>query len=100
VSTEAEKHYDEIMAARRKAGREKYGTGLDHTNPYDWNRMALEEAMDLSQYLAAENLRQHNWLQRLLTSAQNPVDHAAALKYIQDQMRDTMDVNKLPKEPS
>ena len=55
--TEAELHFDGLIAQRRRKGRETYGRGLEHTDNYDWNQMALEEALDLAQYLAAENLR-------------------------------------------
>lgn len=55
--TNAEMHFDGLIAQRRRKGRETYGRGLEHTDAYDWNQMALEEALDLAQYLAAENLR-------------------------------------------
>ena len=55
--TDAELHFDGLIAQRRRKGRETYGKGLDHTDAYEWNQMALEEALDLAQYLAAENLR-------------------------------------------
>lgn len=55
--TKAEKHFDAILKERREKGRETYGKGLTHTDHYDWNVMAMEEAMDLAQYLATENLR-------------------------------------------
>ena len=55
--TDAELHFDTLIAQRRRKGRETYGRGLEHTDKYDWNQMALEEALDLAQYLAAENLR-------------------------------------------
>lgn len=55
--TDAELHFDGLIAQRRRKGRETYGKGLNHTDAYDWNQMALEEALDLAQYLAAENLR-------------------------------------------
>lgn len=55
--TEAEKFFDTVVKERRAMGRKKYGHGLEHTDDYDWNRMAMEEAMDLAQYLAAENTR-------------------------------------------
>ena len=55
--TDAELHFDGLIAQRRRKGRDTYGKGLDHTDAYDWNQMALEEALDLAQYLAAENLR-------------------------------------------
>lgn len=55
--TEAEKHFDALIAERRAKGRATYGTGLDHTADYNWQQMALEEALDLAQYLSAENLR-------------------------------------------
>jgi hypothetical protein len=55
--TDAELHFDGLIAQRRCKGRETYSQGLEHTDAYDWNQMALEEALDLAQYLAAENLR-------------------------------------------
>ena len=55
--TEAEKFFDSVVEERRSKGRQTYGKGLTHTDEYDWNRMAMEEAMDLAQYLAAENTR-------------------------------------------
>ena len=55
--TAAEQHFDALIAQRRAKGRETYGKGLDHTDDYNWQQMALEEALDLAQYLAAENLR-------------------------------------------
>ena len=57
VLTEAETHFDKLLVERRVKGRDTYGTGLDHDLPYDWNLMAMEEALDLAQYVAAENLR-------------------------------------------
>lgn len=51
--TETEKRFDALVAERRAKGRETYGTGLDHRAHYDWTMMALEEALDLSQYLMA-----------------------------------------------
>jgi NTP pyrophosphatase (non-canonical NTP hydrolase) len=55
--TEAEKHLDALIEERRQKGRDTYGKGLTHTDDYDWNEMAMEEALDMIQYLAAENLR-------------------------------------------
>ena len=55
--TEAERFFDSVVRERRATGRQTYGRGLTHTDDYDWNRMAMEEAMDLAQYLAAENTR-------------------------------------------
>jgi len=58
--TEAEKKFDEIVAEQRRKGRDHYGKGLtweDGLPPggaYDWRQMALEEAVDLVQYLVAE----------------------------------------------
>ena len=57
MKTEAELHFDKLVAERRAIGRKTYGKGLDHNEDRDWNQMALEEALDLAQYLAAENLR-------------------------------------------
>ena len=51
--TETERRFDDLVAARRAKGRETYGTGLDHRAHYNWMMMALEEALDLSQYLMA-----------------------------------------------
>jgi len=55
--TEAEKFFDSVVKNRRATGRETYGKGLTHTDEYDWNRMAMEEALDMAQYLCAENCR-------------------------------------------
>lgn len=55
--TEAEKRFDDLVTARRKTGRVTYGRGLTHTDPYDWRLMALEEALDMGQYLMAEVVR-------------------------------------------
>ena len=63
--TPAEAHFDGLIAERRKKGRETYGQGLEHNDAYDWQRMALEEALDLSQYLAADNLRLREALRKL-----------------------------------
>lgn len=53
--TEAEAYFDEVVKSRRWQGRTTYSTGLEHRDgKYDWNRMALEEALDLGQYLAAQ----------------------------------------------
>lgn len=51
--TETEKRFDALVAERRAQGRKTYGTGLDHRAHYNWEMMALEEALDLSQYLMA-----------------------------------------------
>ena len=51
--TETEKRFDALVTERRIQGRKTYGTGLDHRASYDWTMMALEEALDLSQYLMA-----------------------------------------------
>jgi hypothetical protein len=65
--TPSEAFYDALVNRRRVMGRITYGTGLDHTmEKYDWNRMALEEAMDLGQYLAAQNRRLDDTIQALL----------------------------------
>lgn len=57
MKTAAEAHFDALIEQRRFQGRSTYGKGLTHTDAYDWRQMALEEALDLAQYLAAENLR-------------------------------------------
>lgn len=55
--TEAEERFDELVRNRRQQGRKTYGRGLTHTDDYDWKLMALEEALDLAQYLMAEVIR-------------------------------------------
>lgn len=55
--TEAERRFDELVAARRAQGRKTYGKGLDHDDSYDWKMMALEEALDMGQYLMAHIVR-------------------------------------------
>lgn len=60
--TLTEKHFDDLVRRRRARGRRTYGKGLDCEDGHDWQQEALEEALDLAQYLAAENLR----LRRLL----------------------------------
>ena len=64
VKTQAEHHFDRLITERRSMGRNTYGKGLDHTEDRDWNQMALEEALDLAQYLSAENLRLREQLWR------------------------------------
>lgn len=52
--TDAESYFDQVVKERRWTGRKTYGGGLEHTDPrYAWTRMAMEEALDLGQYLAA-----------------------------------------------
>lgn len=63
--TEAERHFDTLIEARRQLGRKSYGQGLKHTDAYNWNVMALEEALDMCQYLAAQNLRLRDAFLRL-----------------------------------
>lgn len=56
--TEAEAYFDKVVKDRRWTGRKTYGGGLEHRDEkYAWNLMALEEALDLAQYLAAQNRR-------------------------------------------
>lgn len=45
----------EIATLQRFKGREKYKKDLDPKDPYDWIRMAEEEACDLWMYLQAAN---------------------------------------------
>jgi hypothetical protein len=55
--TEAERRFDELVSARRETGRKTYGKGLEHADNYDWKMMALEEALDMGQYLMAHIVR-------------------------------------------
>lgn len=64
IKTLAEQHFDKLLEERRRQGRKTYGRGLNHNDEFEWNQMALEEAMDLAQYLAAENLRLREQLWR------------------------------------
>ncbi len=64
LKTLAEQHFDMLLEDRRRQGRKTYGGGLNHNDEYEWNQMALEEALDLAQYLAAENLRLREQLWR------------------------------------
>ncbi len=64
IKTLAEQHFDRMLEERRKTGRNTYGKGLDHNEDRDWMQMAMEEALDLAQYLSAENLRLREQLWR------------------------------------
>lgn len=96
--TDAETYFDRVVKERRWTGRKTYGGGLEHTDSrYDWNRMALEEALDLAQYLAArcrqleDRLREARevWLDAL------PPERAA---YIRDKQTDPYYFERLPPE--
>lgn len=73
--TEAERYFDRVVSEQRSKGREHYGSGLEWRDgageepKHDWQRMALEEAVDLSQYLVAEMIRleyeNHNLKERI-----------------------------------
>lgn len=49
----------DILDKQNEKGLKKYGESIDEAShkEYDWNRMALEEAVDLMQYLVKENAR-------------------------------------------
>lgn len=72
--TEAEKLFDSTVAEQRRKGRSHYGRGLSWSDgdgpdaPYDWRHMALEEAVDLTQYLCAEILRLRYTITRMTRS--------------------------------
>ena len=55
--TIAERRFDELVAERRAQGRKTYGKGLDHNGEFCWKMMALEEALDMGQYLMAHIVR-------------------------------------------
>ncbi|MGM1023464.1 MAG: hypothetical protein ACQEXV_23760 [Bacillota bacterium] len=57
----------ELLDMQNEKGLKKYGTTIDQVadQSYDWRLMALEEAVDLIQYLQKEVIR----LERLL----NPI---------------------------
>ena len=55
--TLAERRFDELVVERRAKGRKAYGKGLDYDDAYCWKLMALEEALDMGQYLMAHIVR-------------------------------------------
>lgn len=69
--SEAETLLDKVIEDQRKKGRRTYGQALDWRSgdgsdaPYDWRQMALEEAVDLAQYLCAEVVRLRYNVRRL-----------------------------------
>ena len=80
--TESEQRFDDLVTARRKTGRTTYGRGLTHTDPYDWRLMALEEALDMGQYLMAEVVRLETALMKVEAAFQfMPAEHVAHLKH-------------------
>ncbi|SDJ76728.1 hypothetical protein [Salimicrobium halophilum] len=50
---------NDMLDQQEQKGIETYGTTLEEAShsDYDWNQMALEEAIDMCQYLAKENRR-------------------------------------------
>lgn len=50
---------NDILDQQEQKGIETYGTTLEEAShsDYDWKQMALEEAVDMCQYLANENRR-------------------------------------------
>lgn len=69
--TEAEQLFDDIVKQQRAKGRKSYGGGLDWHDgdgpdaKYDWRQMALEEAVDLNQYLCAEICKYRSAVRRM-----------------------------------
>jgi hypothetical protein len=55
--TEAERRFDELVVERRAKGRKTYGRGLEYDDKFCWKMMALEEALDMGQYLMAHIVR-------------------------------------------
>lgn len=43
-----------LIKQRMEKGRKEYGHGIVQNSGYDWLKEALEEALDLSVYLAAK----------------------------------------------
>lgn len=63
----------DILDKQNEKGLKKYGESIDEASneDYDWNRMALEEAVDLIQYLVKENTKlqaENNGLRKLADS--------------------------------
>ena len=63
-------------------GLNKYGTTIDEAknSDYDWNRMALEEAIDLAQYLVKENARLLKRLKDFENALLGATSYASELK--------------------
>jgi hypothetical protein len=51
--------FTKLIDEQCSKGLSKYGTTIDEAKDenYDWNRMALEESIDLAQYLVKENAK-------------------------------------------
>ena len=63
----------DILDKQNEKGIKNYGTTIDEASneDYDWNQMALEEAVDLIQYLVKENTKlqaKNNGLRKLADS--------------------------------
>lgn len=67
VRPEVTQRIIELLDKQNEKGLKKYGTTIDQVSDmvYDWKLMALEEAVDLIQYLQKEVIR----LERML----NPI---------------------------
>lgn len=80
--SEAEQFFDDTVRAQRRKGRSSYGHGLlwqegDADGPLDFRHMALEEAVDLAQYLTTEVLRQRYQIKHLERLMALPEDRAS-----------------------
>jgi hypothetical protein len=80
--------FTKLIDEQCSKGLSKYGTTIDEAKDenYDWNRMALEEAIDLNQYLVKEN----NKLQEMITRYEKAFNalFSIALETDQDVMID------------
>lgn len=85
--TPAERVVDQVLAEQRAKGRAKYGKGLDYTEARDWSRMALEEAIDGMQYLAAEVRRLQRELRNARISAANVDELREAVRVQGDDIK-------------
>ena len=85
--TEAEKSLDAIIDQQRRKGRTHYGKGLNWKDgsatdaAYDWRQMALEEAVDLNQYLVAELLTERHRSESLVAQLQDSRDACTLTGY-------------------
>jgi cell shape-determining protein MreC len=79
--TDAEIRFDELVASRRRTGRATYGQGLEASDKrYSWPQMALEEALDLGQYLAAENVRLMRDIENFRVALNNSAENGLTWK--------------------
>lgn len=90
--TQAEELFDDVVKQQRRKGRKTYGGGLDWKAgdgvdaTYDWRQMALEEAVDLAQYLCAEICKYRHAVSRMTAAERERDKEPQGLTMAQYQM--------------